>query len=165
MSAACLASDGSIIRVSLTRDPAGIQTFNQAFQWQRISDPTNLTQWQSWTSFGGASNSMAQDSGCALSNNNGVLHAFAQQGTGGNALLVWTSSDNGQTWITSPTTVLSPPASALTKGIATAGNNDVFFLYDVSGVAAHSTAVASGAPCIPGHCLHLPTSAIAAGSL
>src|SRR2546421_12177364 len=66
--AACVANDGSIIRVSLTRDPSGIQTFNQAFQWQRITDPTSVSQRQNWTSFGGASNGMSQDSGCAISN-------------------------------------------------------------------------------------------------
>jgi hypothetical protein len=155
--AACIANDGSIIRVSLTRDPSGLQTFNQAFQWQRITDPTSVAQWQSWTSFGGASSGMAQDSGCAISNSNGVLRAFAQQGTGGNSIRVWTSSDNGQTWSSSPVTVLSPPSSALTKGISSAGNNDVFFLYDVTGGDAIGCAFFSGGTWSALHTWTLPT--------
>lgn len=155
--AACIANDGSIIRVSLTRDPSGTQTFNQAFQWQRITDPTSVAQWQSWTSFGGAANGMAQDSGCAVSNSSGVLRAFAQQGTGGNAIRVWTSNDNGQTWSSSPVAVLSPPSSALSKGIASAGNNDVFFLYDVTGGDAIGCAFYSGGTWSSLHTWTLPT--------
>jgi hypothetical protein len=157
LNSACIAGDGSIIRVSLTRDPGGLQTFNQAFQWQRITDPTSVSQWQSWTSFGGASSGMAQDGGCAVSNSNGVLRAFAQQGTGGNTIFVWTSNDNGQTWSSSPVTVLSPPGSALTKGMASAGNNDVFFLYDVTGGDAIGCAFYSGGTWSVLHTWTLPT--------
>jgi hypothetical protein len=155
--AACVANDGSIIRVSLTRDPSGLQTFNQAFQWQRITDPTSIAQWQNWTSFSGAANGMAQDSGCAVSNSSGVLRAFAQQGTGGNAIRVWTSTDNGQTWSSAPVSVLSPPSSALTKGIASAGNNDVFFLYDVTGGDALGCAFYNGGAWGSLHTWTLPT--------
>ena len=127
---ACVANDGSIVRINLTR--IGDNAFTQTAYVQRITDPSVGTQWASWSTLPGAVNTCFQDGGCALSNNNGTLRAFAQQGTGGNAVWTWTSTDNGATW-TGPVTVLSPPSSALTKGIGSAGNNDVFFLYDVSG--------------------------------
>src|SRR5215472_10693770 len=122
-----IASDGSIVRVSLTRG-----TFTSDFRFQRITDPTVGSQWSTWTTFSGGSGNMFQDGGCCISNNSGTLRAFAQRGTGGNNIWVWTSSDNGATW-SGPVSVLSPPSSALTKGIGSAGNNDVFFLYDVVG--------------------------------
>jgi len=125
----CIASDGSIIRVSVTRGGFG---FTSSFQWTRITDPSVAGQWTTLSTFSGGSANMFQDGGCAVSNNGGTLRAFAQQGTGGNALFVWTSTNNGVSW-TGPVTVLSPPGGALTKGIASAGNNDVFFLYDVVG--------------------------------
>ncbi len=124
---ACIASDNSIIRVQVTRNG-----FTSNFQVQRITDPTSTTQWSSWTTLPGASGTMFQDGGCAVSNSHGTLRAFAQRGTGGNNIFVWTSTNNGGTW-TGPVTVLTPSGSALLKGIGSAGNNDVFFIYDVSG--------------------------------
>lgn len=144
LNAACVADDGSIIRVSLTRDNSGMHAFTQSLQWQRITDLTSSSQWQMWTTFGGGSGNMAQDCGCAISNNGGVLRVFAQQGSGSNALFTWSSSDNGQTWSSSPVTVLSPPGGALLKGIASAGNSDVFFIYDVSGGEALGCAFLAG---------------------
>lgn len=125
----CLANDGSILRVNLTRGSFG---FTSNFQFSRITDPSLASQWSTVTTFPGGAGNMFQDGGCAISNNAGTLRAFAQQGTGGNALFVWTSANNGSTW-TGPVTVLSPPGNALSKGIGSAGNNDVFFLYDVLG--------------------------------
>ena len=137
----CVASDGGLIRVRITR---GSNPSQQSLQWQRVTDPTNATQWQSWTTFGGASSTVYQDGGCALSNTSGLLRVFAQQGSGGNALWTWQSSDNGQTWSSAPTTVLSPPGGALLKGIASAGNNDCFLLYDVYGGEAIGASFWSG---------------------
>ena len=125
---ACVASDGSIVRVRLGR---GTNIFAQSFQWQRVSNPAIASQWTTWTTFGGASSTCFQDGGCAISNNNGTLRAFAQQGTGGNALWTWSSSDNGLTWSSSPGVVVTPPSSANILGIGSAGNNDVFFLYQL----------------------------------
>ncbi len=124
---ACVASDNSIIRVQVTRNG-----FASSFQVQRITDPTNAIQWSSWTTLPGASVTMFQDGGCTVSNSYGTLRAFAQRGTGGSNIFAWTSTNNGVTW-TGPVTVLTPPGGALLKGIGSAGNNDVFFLYDVSG--------------------------------
>ena len=123
----CIASDNSIIRVQVTRNG-----FTSNFQVQRITDPTSATQWSSWTTLPGALGTMFQDGGCAVSNSHGTLRAFAQRGTGGNNIFVWTSTNNGGTW-TGPVTVLTPPGSALLKGIGSAGNDDIFFIYDVSG--------------------------------
>lgn len=123
----CIAADKSIIRAQVTRSG-----FTSNVQYQRITDPTSLTQWQTWTTLSGGSGNMFQDGGIAVSNNSGVLHIFAQRGTGGNQIYNWTSTNNGVTW-TGPGTVLSPPSSALTKAIGSAGNNDVFFIYDVVG--------------------------------
>ncbi|HEV7235943.1 MAG TPA: hypothetical protein VGN15_07170, partial [Ktedonobacteraceae bacterium] len=75
---------------------------------------------------------MFEDAGCAVSNSGGTLRAFAQRGTGGNQLWTWSSSDNGQTW-SGPSVVVAPPGGALIKGMGSAGNNDIFFLYDVVG--------------------------------
>ncbi len=124
---ACVASDNSIIRVQVTRNG-----FTSSFQVQRITDPTNATQWSTWTTLPGASSTMFQDGGCAVSNSYGTLRAFAQRGTGGSNIFAWTSTNNGVTW-TGPVTVLTPPGGVLLKGIGSAGNNDVFFIYDVSG--------------------------------
>ncbi len=131
---ACVANDNSIVRVQVTRGG-----FASTGQVQRITDPTNAAQWSSWTTLPGATGILFQDGGCAISNSTGTLRAFAQRGTGGSTLFVWTSTDNGATWI-GPTTVLTPPGSALLKGIGSAGNNDVFFLYDVSGGEAIGSA-------------------------
>jgi len=130
ISNACVASDGSIIRVRLTRGGNALQ---QSFQWQHISDPTSASQWSAWTTFSGGSNNMFEDGGCCVSNNNGTLRAFAQQGSGGNSIYVWTSTNNGQSWSSSPGSVLAPPSNALCKGMGSAGHNDVFFAYDVLG--------------------------------
>lgn len=126
---ACLASDSSLIRVQVTRGGSG---FTSNFQVQRVTDPTQTAQWSTWTTLPSSTGLMFQDGSCALSNSAGILRAFAQRGTGGNDLWVWTSSDNGVTW-TGPVTVLTPPGGALLKGVGSAGNNDVFFLYDVLG--------------------------------
>ncbi len=124
---ACVANDNSIIRVYVTRNG-----FSSNFQVQRITDPTSATQWSSWTTLPGASGTMFQDGGCAVSNSHGTLRAFAQRGTGGNTIFAWISMNNGVTW-TGPVTVLTPPGGALLKGIGSAGNDDVFFIYDISG--------------------------------
>ncbi len=124
---ACIANDGSIVRVNVTRG-----SFASNFQYARITDPSIAAQWSTVTTFSGGSGNTFQDGGCAVSNNGGTLRAFAQQGTGGNALWCWTSTNNGASW-SGPVTVLSPPGGALTRGIGSAGNNDVFFLYDVVG--------------------------------
>ena len=137
----CSVSDGSIIRVRLTRGANGLQ---QSFQWQRITDPGNATQWQSWTTFGGGSANMFEDAGCALMYNGSLLRAFAQQGSGGNALWNWQSSDGGQTWSAGPATIVSLSGSALIKGLASTGNNDCFLLYDVLGGQAIGATFWSG---------------------
>lgn len=126
---ACLASDNSLVRVQVTRGGFG---FSSNFQVQRVTDPTQAAQWSSWTTLPGSAGLIFEDGSCALSNSAGTLRAFAQRGTGGNDLWVWTSSDNGVTWA-GPVTVVTPPGGALLKGIGSAGNNDVFFLYDVPG--------------------------------
>jgi len=125
----CIASDNSIIRVQVTSSGSG---FVSNFMVQRITDPAQAAQWASWTALPGSTGVMFQDGGCAVSNSAGTLRAFAQRGTGGNNLWVWTSTNNGASW-SGPVSVLSPPGGALLKGVASAGNNDVFFFYDVSG--------------------------------
>ncbi|GCE13111.1 hypothetical protein [Tengunoibacter tsumagoiensis] len=126
---ACLASDGNVVRVQVPRGGTG---FAASFLVQRITDPSQSSQWSHWITLPGSSGLLFQDGGCAIANSGGMLFAFAQQGTGGNTLLTWTSSTNGTTW-SGPTSVVSPPGGALLKGIASAGNADVFFLYDVAG--------------------------------
>ncbi len=125
----CIASDGSIIRIRVTR---GSNAFQQSLQWQRITDPTSGSQWTTWNTFSGGSSNVFQDGGCAISRDGGTINAYCQQGTGGNALWNWFSNDGGLTW-SGPGAILSPPGSALIKGISSAGNADVFFQYDVSG--------------------------------
>lgn len=125
----CIAADNSLVRVMVTRSGSA---FTSNFQVQRITDPTQASQWTTWTTLSGSSGVMLQDGSCAVSNSGGTLRAFAQRATGGNNLWVWTSTDNGATW-TGPVTVATPPGGAFVKGMGSAGNNDVFFLYDVSG--------------------------------
>ncbi len=137
---ACLASDSSLIRVQVTRSGSG---FTSNFQVQRVTDPTQATQWSTWTTLPGAGGLIFQDGSCAVSNSAGTLRAFAQRGSGGNTLWAWTSLDNGVTW-SGPMNVVTPPGSALLKGIASAGNNDVFFLYDVLGGEAMGCSFYSG---------------------
>jgi hypothetical protein len=137
---ACLASDNSLVRVRVTRGGFG---FTSTFQVQRVTDPTQAAQWSSWTTLPGSAGLIFQDGSCAVSNSSGTLRAFAQRGTGGNTLWAWTSTDNGVTW-SGPVSVLTPPGGALIKGIASAGNNDVFFLYDVAGGEAMGCSFYSG---------------------
>ncbi|GCE07369.1 hypothetical protein [Dictyobacter aurantiacus] len=137
---ACVAGDGSIVRVRLTR---GSGAYSQSLQWQRITNPDSASQWSSWSTLGGASATCFEDSGCAISNNGGILRTFAQQGSGG-ALWTWSSSDNGQSWSASPTSVLTPPGGTSILGIGSAGNNDVFFLYQISGGVVIGCSLYSG---------------------
>jgi hypothetical protein len=138
---ASLAADGSIVRVQVTR---GSNALQQSLRWQRVTDPTQASQWQSWTTFGGGSTNCFQDGLCAVSQNpGGTLRAFVLSGSGSN-LWSWSSSNNGASWSSSPTTVLTIPSSGLVKGIASAGNNDVFFLYDVTGGEAIGCSFFSG---------------------
>ncbi len=125
----CIANDNSTIRVQVTRGGGG---FTSNFQYKRITDPSVASQWSTWTTFSGGSGNMFEDAGCAVSNSGGTLRAFAQRGTGGNQLWTWSSTDNGQTW-SGPNVVVAPPGGALIKGMGSAGNNDIFFLYDVVG--------------------------------
>jgi len=125
---ALVAPDNSIIRAQVTRSG-----FTSSAQFQRITDPSVASQWTTWTNLPGGTANMFQDGGVAISLNSGnTIRIFAQQGTGGNALYNWYSSNNGVTW-NGPGIVLSPPGGALIKGIASAGNNDVFLIYDVAG--------------------------------
>src|SRR5690242_15165921 len=119
LSDACSASDNALVRLLLTRSGSG---FVSSARVQRITNPTQASQWATWTTLPGANGVLFQDGGCAITNWNGVLHAFAQRGTGGNDLWTWVSSDNGASW-SGPVTVLTPPSGALLKGISSAGNN------------------------------------------
>lgn len=158
---ACIAADNSIIRVQVTRGGSG---FTSAFQFQRITDPSQASQWATaaWTTLSGSSGLMFQDGGCAVSNSSGTLLAFAQRGTGGANLWVWTSTNNGVSW-TGPVSVLTPPGSALLKGITSAGNNDVFFLYDVLGGEALGCSFYSGGSWSAPNTWTLPTISYGAG--
>lgn len=137
---ACLAGDNSLVRVQVTRGGFG---FTSNFQVQRITDPAQAAQWTTWTTLPGAASLIFEDGSCTISNSAGTLRAFAQRGTGGNDLWAWTSLDNGMTW-TGPVSVVVPPGGALIKGIGSAGNNDVFFLYDVAGGEAMGCSFYSG---------------------
>jgi hypothetical protein len=137
---ACLAGDNSLVRVQVTRVGSG---FSSDFQMQRVTDPTQAVQWSTWTTLPGTGGLIFQDGSCTLSNSAGTLRAFAQRGTGGNTLWAWTSTNNGVTW-SGPVNVATPPGGALIKGIASAGNNDVFFLYDVLGGEAMGCSFYSG---------------------
>ncbi len=137
---ACIANDNSIVRCYLSR---GSNQFGQSIYVQRITDPTQFVQWESWTALPGGQNNLFQDGGVCISNNSGTLRVFAQQGTGGNAIWNWYSSDNGQTW-QGPGVVATPPSGALTKGMGSAGQNDLFFLYDVVGGEAMGYTAYSG---------------------
>ncbi len=123
---AVIAPDRSIVRAMVTRNG-----FNSTASYQRITDPTNASQWLNWTNLPGTNGTMFQDGGCAISVNGSTVRIFVQQGTGGNALYNWYSNDNGVTWLQG--VILSPPGGALIKGIGSCGNNDVFFIYDISG--------------------------------
>ncbi|GHO49610.1 hypothetical protein [Ktedonospora formicarum] len=128
---ACVANDGSIIRVLAPY----AATFT-SFQYQRITNPTIASQWTTWTTFAGSSGLINAHAAVYVSNNGGTLRAFVQRGSGGTMLWCWTSTDNGVTWSASPTTVGTPPSSATIKGLSSAGNNDIFLQYDVVGGAA-----------------------------
>ena len=126
---AAIANDNSIIRCSISRSGSA---FQQTISVQRVTDPAQSQQWRTWTALPGGSSNIFQDGGACVSNNSGVLKVFAQQGTGGNAIWNWSSTDNGVTW-QGPGVVATPPGSALTRGMGSAGQNDLFFLYDVIG--------------------------------
>jgi hypothetical protein len=138
---ACLANDGSIIRVRVTR---GSNPYTQSVQWQHVNDPTNAAQWSTWTTFAGANANCFQDGSCAVANNGGTLRAFAQQGSSGSGLITWSSSDNGLSWSSSATVALAPPGGSNILGIASAGNNDVFCLYQSSSGVALACSFYSG---------------------
>lgn len=156
---ACLAGDMSLVRVQVTRSVSG---FTGDFQVQRITDPTQAAQWRAWTTLPGAGGLMFQDGSCAVSRSAGTLRAFAQQGSGGNELWAWTSTDDGRSW-SGPISVVTPPAGALVRGIASAGNDDVFFLYDVAGGDALGCSFYSGGAWSPLLTWSLPAITSGAG--
>lgn len=126
---ACIASDGSIIRVWVVAGSSPA-----TFQYQRITNPSVAAQWTTWTTFGGASATIALNGACCVSNNGGMLRAFAQQSASPNSLWTWSSTDNGVTWSASPTVVYTPVSTgALMRGLGSGGNNDLFIQYDVVG--------------------------------
>jgi hypothetical protein len=125
ISAACVASDGALIRASVDR-PVG--AFVATLSVQRISDPGNASQWSAWSVVSSAN--LLRDAGCALSNNGGTLRVFAQSGTSPYNLLAWESSDNGATW-SGPTTIAA--ITSFIRGIGSAGHNDVFYARDDTG--------------------------------
>lgn len=126
---ACIASDGSIIRVWVVAGSSPA-----TFQFQRITNPSIASQWTTWTTFGGASATIALNGACCVSNNGGTLRAFAQQSASPNVVWMWSSTNNGVTWSASPSVVYTPALSgALMRGMASAGNNDLFIQYDVVG--------------------------------
>ncbi len=135
-SAACIANDGSIIRAFVTDS---IGAFSAQLDVQRITDPGNSTQWNSWTVLG--STDKLRDAGCALSNNSGTLRLFAQSGVSPFNLLVWTSVDNGASW-TGPVNIAA--INAAVRGIGSAGQNDVFFAKDDAGGVTLSVSLFSG---------------------
>jgi hypothetical protein len=132
LSAACVASDGALIRAYTDR-PAG--AFSATLSVQRISDPGNVGQWSAWTVLSSAN--LLRDAGCALSNNSGTLRLFAQSGASPYNLLVWTSADNGATW-SGPVTIAA--INAAIRGLGSAGQNDIFYAYDTTGGEALAVA-------------------------
>ncbi|GHO62262.1 hypothetical protein KSC_011540 [Ktedonobacter sp. SOSP1-52] len=108
---ACIASDGSIIRVWVVAGSSPA-----TFQYQRITSPTIASQWTTWTTFGGASATIALNGACCVSNNGGTLRAFAQQSASPNALWTWSSTDNGVTWSASPSVVYTPASTGADEG-------------------------------------------------
>lgn len=126
------------------------------------TDPSLASQWSTWTTFGGGTGNCFQDRGCAVSNSGGAVRAFVQRGTGGNDLWAWTSNNNGITWAR-PTSVLSPPAGALIKGMGSAGNNDTFLLYDVTGGEAMGNSFNNGGIWSSLNTWRLPSISSAAG--
>ena len=125
---ACIAGDNGIVRCYISRN-----SFTSTCYVQRITDPTVAAQWSTWTALPGSTGVIFADGGVAIAKSpDNTLHIFAQQGTGGNAVYNWYSTNNGISW-GGPGPVVSPPGGALCKGIGSAGNNDVFFLYDVVG--------------------------------
>ncbi|GHO56943.1 hypothetical protein [Ktedonobacter robiniae] len=126
---ACIANDGSIIRVWVVAGSSPA-----TFQYQRITNPATSSQWTTWTTFGGASATIALNGACCVSNNGGTLRAFAQQSTSPNSLWTWSSTDNGVTWSASPSVVYTPVSTgALMRGLGSGGNSDIFLQYDVVG--------------------------------
>lgn len=132
LSAACVASDGALIRAYTDR-PAG--AFSATLSVQLISDPGNVGQWSAWTVLSSAN--LLRDAGCALSNNSGTLRLFAQSGASPYNLLVWTSTDNGATW-SGPVTIAA--INAAIRGLGSAGQNDIFYAYDTTGGEALAVA-------------------------
>ncbi|HEY7123099.1 MAG TPA: hypothetical protein VH540_04020 [Ktedonobacterales bacterium] len=126
LSAACVASDGALVRAYVDR-PIG--AFVATLSVQRISDPGVSSQWSTWSVLSSAN--LLRDAGCTVSDNGGTLRLFAQSGTSPTYnLLVWTSTDNGATW-SGPVTIAA--INSFIRGLGSAGQDDVFYCYDVIG--------------------------------
>jgi hypothetical protein len=136
LSAACTANDGALIRAFVTQSGGA---FTATLDVQRIDDPGTSTEWNTWTSL--SSGNLLRDAGCALSNNSGTLRLFAQSGSSPFNLLVWTSTDNGATW-SGPVTIAA--INAVVRGLGSAGQNDIFYAYDVTGGVALAVSSFSG---------------------
>ncbi len=123
---ACVAGDGSIVRVRVNHSASG---FTSAFQYQRITDPSLAAQWTTWTSLASSAGVIFEDCSPAVSNNPGnIIRAFAAEATGNNRILKWSSNDYGVTW-SGPQTVYDPAGAGLyAYSLASSGNDDVFWM-------------------------------------
>jgi hypothetical protein len=125
-SAACVAGDGSIVRAHLPQSGGA----SQPLSVQRITDPSQASQWTTWTQLATGMNVTA---GCAMAYMDNAVFLFAQQYGGSYPMVFWTSADNGQTWSAMRIMPALPTSPTNVRGIASAGNNDCFIQYDVSG--------------------------------
>jgi hypothetical protein len=125
-SAACVAGDGSIVRAHIAQSGGA----SQPLSVQRITDPGQAAQWTTWTQLATGMNAPA---GCAVAWMANAVFVIAQQYGGSYPVVFWTSSDYGQTWSAMRQFPAIPVSPTNVRGIASAGNNDCFILYDVSG--------------------------------
>ncbi|MBV9121240.1 MAG: hypothetical protein JOZ39_11075, partial [Chloroflexi bacterium] len=117
--AACTAPDGSLIRAALF-DNGG--SGNADLAVQRITDPTQASQWSTWTTLVAAGCEASQP--VALSSNpGGIVRLFYGDGlSAGATIKLFESSNSGASW-TGPSTLYAGASSFLY--LASAGNDDL----------------------------------------
>mgnify|MGYP001332726217 CR=1 FL=1 len=118
--AACTAADGSLVRAALFDNGAA---GTADLMVQRITDPTQSSQWTSWILLVSASCEASQPISLSLNPGNVLRLFYADGPSAGATLKVFESTTNGASW-SSPGTVYAGASSFFY--LASAGNDDLF---------------------------------------
>lgn len=122
---ACTAGDGSLVRaMSIAIAGSGPEVAGDVYA-QRITDPSVAAQWTTWTKVVSAGATTGNFTLALSANPSSTIRLFYVDRTNTNVVKVVESTDNGATF-GAASTVATLSTSYAAKGLASAGNDDLF---------------------------------------